>query len=111
MDREVAVYSDYANFLFQAGRAQDAVAQWEALLSLMQAKQEPPYELAQYQFDLARALWRDGKRARAREVATIVLHVLRTEPPTQQLGGHIRRDWRADQVEDWFEDPDAWERD
>jgi tetratricopeptide (TPR) repeat protein len=109
VDREVPACSDYANFLFQTGRAAEAVVKWEELLARMKAKGEPRYELAQYELDLARALWREGKRERAREVAAEVLHVLRTEPPTPQVGGHLRRDWTPEDVESWLEDPDAWE--
>lgn len=111
VDREVAVYSDYANFLFQTGRAAEAVVRWQELLASMRAKQATRYDLAQYELDLARALWREGERDRAREVANEVLHVLRTEPPTPQVGGHIRRDWTVDEVVKWLEDPDAWETD
>ncbi len=112
VEREVAVRSDYANFLFQTGRAREAIARYEELLALMRAKQATRYDLAQYEFDLARALWREGSdRERARAVATEVLRVLRTEPATPQAGGHIRRDWTAEEVETWFPDPDAWEED
>ncbi|HWB79398.1 MAG TPA: tetratricopeptide repeat protein, partial [Nannocystaceae bacterium] len=112
VDREEAVYSDFANFLFQTGRATEAVGRWEALLAHMRAKDAARYDLAQYEFDLGRALWREGRdRERARAVVTAALAVLRSDPPTAQVGGHIRRDWTADELAKWLADPDAWERD
>ena len=109
-EHRVMVQSDHANFLFQTGRAAEAVTRLEAMLAEMRAAHAPAYELAQYEFDLARALWREGSdRPRAHAVATRVLEILRTEPPTPQVGGHIRRDWTAEEVGDWFADPEAWE--
>jgi tRNA A-37 threonylcarbamoyl transferase component Bud32/tetratricopeptide (TPR) repeat protein len=106
----ILVQSDYANFLFQTGRATESIRVFEDMLTQLRAASSPAYEIAQYEFDLARALWREGKdRTRAHEVATRVLHVLRTQEPTPQTGGHIRRDWTADEVAKWFDDPDAWE--
>ena len=108
-DRLLMARSDYANFLFQTGRAGQAVTELETLLAELAQDGGSAYDVAQYEFDLARALWRVGNRGRARAVATRVLQVLRTVEPTPQVNGHIRRDWTVEEVEQWFPDPDAWE--
>ncbi|MBL8624886.1 MAG: serine/threonine protein kinase [Myxococcales bacterium] len=62
--------TSYGGCLVDLGRARDAVAPLTRAVALRSARQVDPQELADAQFQLARALWDSGRdRARARSLA------------------------------------------